>query len=338
MSTEPVEPRLYRGEPAPRRPLLAFALTLLCPGFGAAYLGRPLAGTLLNLLFVSAAGLFVVCVTALKFFPGFALLVFAAGWFGFALMLATDAAVEARRRRDEYVLDGTNHPLIYTLMALGTLVLPLVVLAQYTERRLWTVVSVESDVMYPTLRAGDEILIDRTAYLGRAPNIGELVAFVASDGEQPVLARVVGGPGDEVEVVDAEPWVNGAPLPRSAVTGSTELGEEPALAAYLGDGAPSPDGLVTFSELNRGVGYFTADDGRHGVGAVFEPVVLAEGEYYLLFDNRQWLGAGEYGDSRGLGPVGVERIVGRPLYVAYSAAEDGPTWARVGRRVQPQPL
>jgi len=315
--------------------VVAFVLTLVCPGLGSAYLGNVLKGTLICLLFIAGAGAFVAFVTAFKFFPGLALVVFFASWASFSLLLAFDAAAEAGRLGDEYVIGGGNHIVIYTLMALGTYFLPLTALYQYTDARLWTLVEIADDGMYPTLLPGDVVLVDRTAYLRETPVAGEVVAVRIEGLDRPRLARIIGIPGDRVEVVDSVPWVNGDPLPRVPVGISGR--DHPAVLALV-DAVPPPTGALAATELNRGVEYLTAD-ALGGAGSIFEAVLLGAHEFYTLRDNRLYRGDDGFADSRDYGALWLGAIIGRPLYIAYSSESGGECrWERVARRVQPQHL
>jgi hypothetical protein len=93
-----------------------------------------------------------------------------------------------------------------------------------------------------------------------------------------------------------------------------------------------PDDALTYAEMHEGVNYLTSER-AHGRGVLVQPVRLAEGEYYVLHDNRS-----HFDDSRGYGPVHRSQIVGQPLYIAFSADGSGVHWGRVAKRVQPAPV
>ncbi|HEU4382240.1 MAG TPA: signal peptidase I [Anaeromyxobacteraceae bacterium] len=86
---------------------------------------------------------------------------------------------------------------------------------------------IPSSSMEPTLRAGDHILVNKLAYGPRipftqrrlfsldAPRRGDVVVFGSPrEPGQDLVKRVVGVPGDEVEVRDGVVSVNGVPQPR----------------------------------------------------------------------------------------------------------------------------
>ena len=333
MTEEAVQTVDYRGEPARRSPTVAFLLTLMCPGLGSAYLGSALKAALTALLFASAAGAFVSLWTALKFFPALPLVVFIVGWVAVATMLGLDAAKEAEAVGDDYILKGTNHPIVYLAIALVAYLLPLAGLASYTGNRLWTLVWVQGDSMYPTLAEGDLLLVDQTAYLNDSPDAGDLVLFqVEVGGDQTLLlGRIIGLPNDEVAVMEASPIIGGEPLPRGGLLNQQDAPGYPELANLLAGVGQMP-GTLTFTERNRGVGYLTAES-HTTMGTMFEPIVLGHSEYYVLYDNRS-----QFGDSRELGALLRDQIVGEAVFVAYSNdPNDGVRWERVARRVQPAP-
>ncbi len=70
-------------------------------------------------------------------------------------------------------------------------------------------VRISSDSMLPTLAQGDDVLVEKvTPRLGRVRH-GDLVAFTSPQDGELTLKRVVGLPGDTVEIRDAVLFVNG---------------------------------------------------------------------------------------------------------------------------------
>lgn len=72
---------------------------------------------------------------------------------------------------------------------------------------------IEGSSMEPTLHNGQRLLVNRLAYLGLSePRRGDIVVFRAWDQDEDYIKRVVGVPGDEIEVVGDRLVVNGNPL------------------------------------------------------------------------------------------------------------------------------
>ena len=70
--------------------------------------------------------------------------------------------------------------------------------------------AIPSESMQPTLRAGDQVLVDKLSYRLGAPARDDLAAFTAADGNVQ-LKRIVGLPGDSVGIEDGVLVVNGRP-------------------------------------------------------------------------------------------------------------------------------
>ena len=72
---------------------------------------------------------------------------------------------------------------------------------------------VGSESMVPTLKVWDRILINKLAYdVVGEPERGDIVLFENQEGgEEPLIKRVVGLPGDTVEVREGRLLLNGEP-------------------------------------------------------------------------------------------------------------------------------
>ena len=68
---------------------------------------------------------------------------------------------------------------------------------------------IDSGSMLPTLRAGDQVLVDKRAYRDALPRRGDLVVFHAPRTGDVTLKRAVGLPGDTVAIEDGVLVVNG---------------------------------------------------------------------------------------------------------------------------------
>ena len=74
--------------------------------------------------------------------------------------------------------------------------------------------------MFPTYDNGDYLLTDKVTYRTRSPKRGEVVVFAAPDAAQcpkgtgcDFIKRVLGLPGETVEVKDNGIWINGKKVP-----------------------------------------------------------------------------------------------------------------------------
>jgi len=70
------------------------------------------------------------------------------------------------------------------------------------------------DSMAPALNKGDAVLCDRLAKYVRTPERGDIILFETEDGV--FIKRIVGMPGETVEIVDGHVFINSIPLDESA--------------------------------------------------------------------------------------------------------------------------
>jgi signal peptidase I len=69
---------------------------------------------------------------------------------------------------------------------------------------------VKGDSMIPAFASGDLLVVDKTAYSEESPKRGDIV--VANDGKDLIVKRVVGLPGEVVDVREGRLHVNDSPL------------------------------------------------------------------------------------------------------------------------------
>jgi len=90
--------------------------------------------------------------------------------------------------------------------------------------------------MIPTIEIGDRVLVNKLAYRFRLPERGEIVIFDPPEGigKLPFLKRVIGLPGDTVEVRDGNVYVNGSVLKvEEAEDTNYEYGPEEVPKGYI---------------------------------------------------------------------------------------------------------
>jgi len=160
--------------------------------------------------------------------------------------------------------------------------------------------------MRPTVIEGDVVLVNRLAWqlklpltdvvLGRwsAPARGDIATFGSPADGTRLLKRVVGLPGDEIELRDGRLWVNG---------------EQIALSEPYHLQEPLPDG----GQLQAWRAQEQLGTRRHALQTLPEVAALRDGHwtvpanhYFMLGDNRD-----NSHDSRYFGPVPRERLIGR---------------------------
>ncbi len=79
---------------------------------------------------------------------------------------------------------------------------------------------IPSDSMLPTLHTGDRLVVEKISYRFHPPHFGDIVVFqppeeLQSRGytqDQAFIKRIIGRPGEIIEVADGKVYLNGHPL------------------------------------------------------------------------------------------------------------------------------
>jgi signal peptidase I len=169
--------------------------------------------------------------------------------------------------------------------------------------------------MNPTILEGDLIYVDKLAYGLRVPltlhrlaswsepQRGEVVVCLSPADGTRLVKRVVGTPGDTVQMRGDVLLLNGRPLAYHFT------GRE--LPVHL-PGAQEAAGIVELEDLGRTTHPVVSIPGIRARRS-FGPVVVPEGHYFLMGDNRDLSR-----DSRHFGMVPREAILGRACAVILS--------------------
>lgn len=181
---------------------------------------------------------------------------------------------------------------------------------------------IPSASMRPTLLEGDVVLVNRVAYALKLPltdvellrtaepQRGDVVTFSSPADGTRLIKRIVGLPGDRVAMRGGVLVLNGQPQTL------TELGTrgETVVPGWVVDAVRGTEGLAG---RPHAVQSLPALQARRDFGEIAVPA----GHYFMLGDNRD-LSA----DSRVIGPVPREKLIGRAHRVLVSAdwlGEDG---------------
>jgi len=126
-------------------------------------------------------------------------------------------------------------------------------LLAWTKSRVdWVVVDGES--MAPTFHSGDVILVDKRRYAEQLPRRGDVV--VSRFLSEFVVKRVVGLPGETVEVIDGLVHVDGVQLAEDLQLGPGNLNVRPGdllpdRFAILGDNRVESDHALFYAVVSR---------------------------------------------------------------------------------------
>ena len=297
---------------APRRAWLAGLLSVPFPGVGQLYAGQPAAAFFTSGVMSTSL---LLAILAGSYWPRHLVV---AVWVGLAIFLLTwfgqfvHAIVAAVRAGPGYRLQPYNRFLVYFIFTVvisqGANLVGSAVRGLIAEPFF-----VPAQNMEPTLKTGDHLYALKMGDFSR-PVRGAIVVYVAPGFEgQPNqfrVGRLVGLPGETIEIVDAGVVVNGHPLPRSACP-------QPEYAYEVQYVADQPVRLRRGQcVLESGAIVYATLLNPEGEGDRFRSsprMTLGETQYFVMGDNRD-----DSVDSREFGALPADHIVGRMAGVHFS--------------------
>ena len=170
--------------------------------------------------------------------------------------------------------------------------------------------------------------------LGHLPGRGDIVIVTPPGQNEDYIKRVIGLPGDTIEVHNGRLVINGRPVPseiRPPVQIPVDANAPCSPYQFPGALVSTPKGDVcslpiVHETLPNGVSYDTIDLGR-SPGDEFGPVKVPAGRLFLMGDNRDRSADSRFAlgpPDNGLGgPVPWENIGGRAEFITFSL--DGTT-------------
>ena len=331
----------------PRRPLVAALASLILPGFGQLYNGD------LNRAIWLFLGFAMLCIPGMALvalympdgmmLPVLALsLVAALSVWGYAVWDAWRGSREHGGGPARAWQQSGVYALVFVLCDL--LALPL--LTMYVREHQVEPFYIPSASMEPSVRRGDRIWADKRYNCPgckEGVHRGDIAVFAyPNDRSVLYIKRVIGLPGDQIQLKDRQVWVNGQPLqaviaaPTAPPTAPQPAGApvvgmeaidgrtwqvqwlEPSVPAKLrtantADATPAP---TVLPPLNR----------AQTIAATELKLTVPDGQVFVLGDNRQ-----SSIDSRNFGTVPMQDILGRARQVWFSTDEKGVRWGRLGQ-------
>jgi signal peptidase I len=291
----------------PPRIWIATILGLLYPGAGQVYANNYWAARIV-------VGVFFVFALALgllrQFLPSpplvaiFVILGIAS--IGCLILSGVQSFLAALRARRTSTPKG-NRFIAAAIVLLITLVAQAFHEQAYVTGRSWHFYSHPSGSMEPTIRVGDRTVAAEGRLYLQDLRRGDIVITIESTGEFWVR-RLIGLPGDTIEMKAGRLWHNGEPVPV----------ESAPISAALSDAT----GIV-LTETLEGRSYEILDLLRDSPGDTYPETVVPEGHIFLLGDNRD----NAY-DSRYVGPLQLSQIRGMLLIVFWSPERGFWAWPK----------
>jgi signal peptidase I len=176
------------------------------------------------------------------------------------------------------------------------------------------VVNVPTGAMANTIIPGDRVLC--RMHIGEIKR-GDIVIFkFPTDPKAMYLKRVIGLPGETIQVKGRSVFINGEELSEERALVRLSSLQEPESPVVKVEPKPREAWYRVFYdiELSSGGGEFETDRGmKYGAA---EPYQIPQGHYFMLGDSRD-----NSMDSRYLGTVPRELIVGKALMIIDSSAK-----------------
>jgi len=194
--------------------------------------------------------------------------------------------------------------------------------------------NIPSGSMKSTLLVGDYLFVSKFSYgysrysfpfgiapfsgriFGSDPARGDVVVFkLPTDNETDYIKRVIGLPGDRVQVKEGLLYINGEPVKVEALGTYVDVEENGYKTVAQAFKETLPGG-VTHTILKRGSSGFANNTAEY---------VVPAGHYFMMGDNRD-----NSRDSRFLDHVGyvpAENLVGKAQIIFFSIDGGNPPWA-----------
>lgn len=164
--------------------------------------------------------------------------------------------------------------------------------------------------MKPTIEEGDRVVVNKLAYDLKVPfttfevwkwgdpRRGDIVVLFSPKDGMRLVKRVVGVPGDRIEMRDNQLYVNGDAARWKSI--GEENDREQGSTLVVEETLEGRTHLVMFTPQIPAV-------------RSFAPLIVPPGRYFVMGDNRD-----NSNDSRFIGLIDRHRIVGKALAVAFS--------------------
>jgi signal peptidase I len=212
----------------------------------------------------------------------------------------------------------------------GRVIFHALLIALVIRTLLFQPFNIPSGSMKATLLIGDYLFVSKYSYgyshyslplspslfsgriFGSAPERGDVVVFrLPKDDSTDYIKRVIGLPGDHIQMKDGLLYINGTAVKRERV------------GDFVDD--ETNDRVRRWREtLPNGVSYESLDLQDNGFLDNTQEYVVPQGDYFMMGDNRD-----NSTDSRVLSAVGYvpfENLIGKAQIIFFSIGDGEPAW------------
>jgi signal peptidase I len=204
----------------PKEPLLAAMLGVMVTGLGQIYAGKIKRGILLFLIPLFSAITFIFYVINPHTTTSLILcVILVIAGFSYEIFTIVDAYRYAKRYNfsnnlKRTITGGKKVWLIIGIIFFGFILNPSSMVAKnialYIRQNVVQAFKIPTKTMSPTLLKGDLILTDKAIYQKEAPKRGDIIVFIyPGDTKKMLVKRLVGLPGETIEIKNGSLLING---------------------------------------------------------------------------------------------------------------------------------